>query len=85
MTPGIKLAEKAKIPHRVHEYIHDPSSASYGLEAAEKLGVDPKVLVAQAALENGWGLSAGGPCSAWRHGSPRERIRVSGRTTPFRS
>lgn len=39
MTPGIKLAEKAKIPHRVHEYIHDPSSASYGLEAAEKLGV----------------------------------------------
>ena len=39
MTPGIKLAEKAKIPHRVHEYIHDSSSESYGLEAAEKLGV----------------------------------------------
>lgn len=39
MTPGIKLAEKAKIPHTVHEYHHDAASESYGLEAAEKLGV----------------------------------------------
>jgi len=27
------------VAHRVHEYAHDPSSQSYGLEAAEKLGV----------------------------------------------
>ncbi|RLT99934.1 MAG: Cys-tRNA(Pro) deacylase [Ketobacter sp.] len=39
MTPGIKLVQKAKVSHRVHEYAHDPSSESYGLEAAEKLGV----------------------------------------------
>lgn len=39
MTPGINVARKAKIDHRVHEYSHDPSSESYGLEAAEKLGV----------------------------------------------
>jgi Cys-tRNA(Pro)/Cys-tRNA(Cys) deacylase len=39
MTPGITAAKKAKIPHRVHEYSHDESSESYGLEAAEKMGV----------------------------------------------
>ncbi|OHC12042.1 MAG: aminoacyl-tRNA deacylase, partial [Pseudomonadales bacterium GWC1_66_9] len=27
---------------RVHSYIHDPKSASYGLEAAEKLGLPPE-------------------------------------------
>ena len=39
MTPGINVAKKAKITHKVHEYAHDSSSESYGLEAAEKLGV----------------------------------------------
>lgn len=39
MTPGINLAKKHKITHRVHEYAHDPSSDSYGLEAAEKLEI----------------------------------------------
>lgn len=40
MTPGINLVKQSRIAHTVHEYIHDPSSDSYGLEAAEKLGVD---------------------------------------------
>ena len=39
MTPGINLVKKAKITHKVHEYSHDESSESYGLEAAEKMGV----------------------------------------------
>mgnify|MGYP000347165871 CR=1 FL=1 len=39
MTPGIIAAKKNKISHRVHEYCHDESSESYGLEAAEKMGV----------------------------------------------
>ena len=39
MTPGINAARKAKIAHKVHEYVHDPETESYGLEAAEKLGV----------------------------------------------
>ena len=39
MTPAINLAKKNKIPHKVHEYVHDSSSESYGLEAAEKMGV----------------------------------------------
>ena len=39
MTPGINAAIKAKIAHRIHEYSHDEASESYGLEAAEKMGV----------------------------------------------
>lgn len=41
MTPGIHAASKAGIFHRVHEYEHDPGSAGYGTEAADKLGVEP--------------------------------------------
>lgn len=41
MTPAIDLLKKARAEHRVHSYSHDPKSASYGLEAAEKLGLDP--------------------------------------------
>ncbi len=40
MTPAINTAKKAKVTFKVHEYTHDPASDSYGLEAAEKLGVD---------------------------------------------
>ena len=39
MTPAINAARKAGITHRIHEYQHDPAAESYGLEAAEKLGV----------------------------------------------
>ena len=49
-TPAIVAAERAGIAFTVHEYPHNPKAASYGLEAAEKLGVDParvfKTLVA---------------------------------------
>jgi Cys-tRNA(Pro)/Cys-tRNA(Cys) deacylase len=40
MTPAINQAKKSNITFRVHEYEHDPSSESYGEEAARKLGVD---------------------------------------------
>ena len=39
-TPATVAAERAGIPHRLHEYDHDPGTASYGEEAAERLGVD---------------------------------------------
>lgn len=39
MTPGINAAKQARIPFRVHGYAHDASAVSYGLEAAEKMGV----------------------------------------------
>ncbi len=38
-TPAIAAAERAGIAFTVHEYAHDPGATSYGLEAAEKLGV----------------------------------------------
>ncbi|SFX78694.1 Cys-tRNA(Pro) deacylase [Marinospirillum alkaliphilum] len=39
MTPAINLVRQKKVAHQVHEYSHDPAAASYGLEAAEKMGV----------------------------------------------
>jgi len=39
MTPGINVAKRYKISYKIHEYTHEDSSESYGLEAAEKLGV----------------------------------------------
>ncbi|TWX54577.1 Cys-tRNA(Pro) deacylase [Colwellia hornerae] len=39
MTPGINVAKKNKVSHKIHEYSHDETADSYGLEAAEKLGV----------------------------------------------
>lgn len=50
-TPAIVAAEKAGVAFSVHEYAHDPKAPSYGLEAADQLGVDParvyKTLVAE--------------------------------------
>ncbi len=49
-TPAIAAAERAGIAFTVHEYAHEPRAPSYGLEAVEKLGLDPacvfKTLVA---------------------------------------
>ena len=39
-TPATLVAERAGISFTVHEYEHDPNAASYGREAADKLGVD---------------------------------------------
>ncbi|GAB2655431.1 Cys-tRNA(Pro) deacylase [Vibrio panuliri] len=42
MTPAINAAKKKKVNHTIHQYEHDPRAESYGLEAAEALGQDPK-------------------------------------------
>ena len=39
MTPAINSAKHAGFAFQLHEYEHDASAHSYGLEAAEKLGV----------------------------------------------
>ncbi|MFZ2552812.1 Cys-tRNA(Pro) deacylase [Psychrobacter urativorans] len=39
MTPAIELAKKLNIDYQLHDYSHDSQATSYGLEAAEKLGV----------------------------------------------
>ena len=41
MTPALDLLKKVRAEHRIHSYEHDPKTASYGLEAAEKLGLEP--------------------------------------------
>lgn len=41
MTPAIDLLKKVRAAHTVHSYTHDPKAPSYGLEAAEKLGLEP--------------------------------------------
>ena len=42
MTPAIDCAKRARIAFTVHEYAHDPAVASYGEEAVQMLGVDPR-------------------------------------------
>jgi len=39
-TRAVAALEAARVAHAVHRYEHDPSSGSYGLEAAEAMGVD---------------------------------------------
>ena len=55
MTPAVDTAKRAKIAFTLHEYDHDPGSSAYGMEAVEKLGLNPaevfKTLV--AALQGG--------------------------------
>lgn len=40
-TPATVALTRAKVPFTVHTYDHDPAAQSYGLEAAEALGLDP--------------------------------------------
>ena len=50
-TPATKALERAKVAFTTHTYEHDPKHESYGLEAAERLNLDPetvfKTLVAE--------------------------------------
>ena len=50
-TPATKALDRTRVPYTTHAYEHDPQHESYGLEAAERLGLDPatvfKTLVAE--------------------------------------
>lgn len=41
MTPAVDLLKKHQADFRLHSYEHDPKAPSYGLEAAQKLSVEP--------------------------------------------
>jgi Cys-tRNA(Pro)/Cys-tRNA(Cys) deacylase len=43
-TPATAALTRAGVAFTVHEYTHDPGAASYGLEAAEQLGLDPRAV-----------------------------------------
>lgn len=51
MTPAVNFLKKKKIPFTLHKYDHDPQHASFGMEASEKLAIEParvfKTLVVQ--------------------------------------
>lgn len=51
MTPAVNLAKQKGLTYKLHDYVHDDNAPSFGLEAAEKLGVDAakvfKTLVVQ--------------------------------------
>ena len=40
MTPAINLLEQRQVEYQLHRYAHKPGISSYGLEAAEQLGID---------------------------------------------
>ncbi|GAB2982127.1 Cys-tRNA(Pro) deacylase [Saccharothrix stipae] len=50
-TPATALLDKQKVAYALHAYEHDPRHESYGLEAAQALGIAPervfKTLVAE--------------------------------------
>jgi Cys-tRNA(Pro)/Cys-tRNA(Cys) deacylase len=41
-TPATAALAAAGVPFVLHPYVHDPSAASYGAEAAEALGIAPE-------------------------------------------
>ena len=43
-TPATVFLDREGIPYSEHRYEHDPASASFGLEAAELLGLEPAVV-----------------------------------------
>ena len=51
MTPAIDAAIQAGIAYVVHQYEHDPKSRAFGLEAAEKLGLDPATVFKTLIVE----------------------------------
>jgi Cys-tRNA(Pro)/Cys-tRNA(Cys) deacylase len=40
-TPAVQALQAAGVVHTLHPYPHDPRAESFGLEAAQVLGVDP--------------------------------------------
>ncbi len=41
MTPAIRLLEQAGVTYQLHAYQHDAACTDFGLEASQKLGVEP--------------------------------------------
>jgi Cys-tRNA(Pro)/Cys-tRNA(Cys) deacylase len=62
-TPATLTLAEASVPHHLHEYFHDPGTASYGLEAAEALDIEAgrvhKTLVVTVERNGRWELAVG--------------------------
>lgn len=58
-TPATAALAAAGVPFTLHPYTHDPSAASYGLEAAEVLGVEPSRVFKTLMVEVEGALAVG--------------------------
>ena len=58
-TPATLALASAGIAFTARPYAHDPTAASYGLEAAEALGVDPGRVFKTLLVEGDNGLAVG--------------------------
>jgi Cys-tRNA(Pro)/Cys-tRNA(Cys) deacylase len=58
-TPATTLLTRLGIAYDVHPYDHDPAAASYGLEAAEALGVPPAHVFKTLLVRGDAGLGVG--------------------------
>jgi Cys-tRNA(Pro)/Cys-tRNA(Cys) deacylase len=58
-TPATVALTQAKIPYAVRAYEHDPSAPSFGLEAAQALGVEPARVFKTLLVDTGDGLAVG--------------------------
>src|SRR5580698_4991134 len=59
-TTATIALDRARIPFSLHEYVHDPRSGSYGLEASDALGVPPeRVFKTLVAAVDGGSLAVG--------------------------
>jgi Cys-tRNA(Pro)/Cys-tRNA(Cys) deacylase len=77
VTPAINLLRQKKILHTVHEYEHDATADSFGLEAAEKLGVDPDRMFKTLVVKlDGMAKACGAKKAAMA--SPQEVERATG-------
>ncbi len=58
-TQATLALDRAAVCWTGHPYDHDPSAPSYGLEAAEVLGVDPARVLKTLLVDTGRGLAVG--------------------------
>lgn len=58
-TPATVTLDRAGIRYVVRSYVHDPAATSFGLEAAEALGVDPARVFKTLLVDTDKGLGVG--------------------------
>jgi Cys-tRNA(Pro)/Cys-tRNA(Cys) deacylase len=58
-TQATLALDRARVTYTRHPYEHDPTASSFGLEAAEVLGVDPQRVLKTLLVETGRGLAVG--------------------------
>lgn len=58
-TPATVTLTKAGLPFTTHAYAHDPAAKSYGLEAAEALGLEPEQVFKTLLVEVDGKLAVG--------------------------